>query len=96
VTVRLECAAGDLQKATLRTWTGLERELPMTLEKSAGGVDLWRAQVPASARPVYYRFRLEDGSAVLHLTAKGALTGAPTGDGDFWIAPAGPAGKTVH
>jgi predicted TIM-barrel fold metal-dependent hydrolase len=95
VTVRLEAAAGDVKKVTLRAWTGVARELAMSLEGSAGGVDTWRAVLPASARPVYYRFRLEDGAATLHLAAGGTSAAAPSGADDFWIAPVA-SSKTLH
>jgi len=94
VTVRLETQAGDVQKVTLRLWTGVMRELPMTLESSAGGVDHYRAVVPPSARPSYYRFRLEDGAAVVQLT-RGGPQATASGADDFWIAPSA-TGKTVH
>ncbi|MCC6749087.1 MAG: amidohydrolase family protein [Deltaproteobacteria bacterium] len=94
VTVRLEATAGDVKKVVLRLWTGVLRELPMTLESSSAGLDIFKVTIPASARPTYYRFRLEDGSATLFLTAKGTRT-APTGADDYWLAPTA-SGKTLH
>ena len=95
VTVRLQTQAGDVQKVYLRVHNGLTRELAMTKQSSAGGVDLWRVTLGASARPVYYRFRLVDGGATLYLTRAGHTAAKPSGKSDFWLAPVAP-GKTVH
>jgi hypothetical protein len=95
ITIRVETQAGDVQQVFLRLWTGVARELLMTLESTSQGVDVYKAVAPPSARPIYYRFRLVDGSATLHLTASGPRSGAPTGSDDFFIAPVG-GGKTLH
>jgi hypothetical protein len=95
VTVRLETQAGDVQKVTLRVWTGLARELPMTLEATHGGLDIYRAAIPPSARPVYYRFKIEEGSAVVYLTRGGPQTTPPTSADDFFVAPVA-SDKTIH
>ena len=95
VTVRLQTQAGDVRQVLLRVWTGHVRQLTMSKESTKGGLDTYRAQVPASARPAYYRFVLTDGAATLYLTAKGPRSAKPTGADDFFIAPQA-KGKTVH
>ncbi len=95
VTLRLEAQAGDVTEVILRVHNGVTREVPMALESSAAGVDIFEVQLAPGARPSYYRFLLKEGAGSLYLTAAGATADPPTGQQDFFLAPV-VQGKTLH
>lgn len=97
ITIRLATKVDDAQQVTLEHWIAWyseRRETAMSKASSANGQDLYEVELPATAKPLYYRFRVVDGSATLFLGRNGAENAATPAD-DFSVHPQ-VNGKTVR
>jgi alpha-glucosidase len=91
VVLNLRVFKGDITSANVKYWDMVDNSfhwVPMVWLKTdlSGIFDIWQAVVPASASVKYYRFQINDGTAIAWLNAGGIASNEPSA-GDFWIVP---------
>lgn len=91
VTLTLRTCKGDISSANIKYYDsadGTSHWIPMywVSNDPTGTFDYWKGTVPASASEKYYRFQINDGTAIAWLNAAGITSSEPS-SGDFFIIP---------
>jgi|GEM_PF-4251425 predicted TIM-barrel fold metal-dependent hydrolase len=87
IAIRLHTKLNDVQKVKLRYWDGSEHEETMSKAGSDDKGDVYLLELPATARPTYYRFVLIDGTATAQLNREGLTEQTPQAKDDFFVSP---------
>jgi alpha-glucosidase len=91
VTLTLRTFKGDISSANIKYYDSADSAfhwvaMHWSANDPTGVFDYWQGTVPASASEKYYRFQVNDGSAIAWVNAAGTTSAEPS-SGDFFIVP---------